>query len=142
VEYKRETLYKTTNKAIKGNFFINRIVNNNIYEIAQKGSYLSIAIDDPSVFELTAPNFNIGEVVRIKTKEEFAKDFVIIHHESLKFKVVTCSNFQPNMNKFCGKKYKIDCVSENGAFRLVDGGEFYFDPDMFIKLRDVIFKEV
>jgi len=142
MDFKKETLYKTTDGTIKGNFFIKSIRNGNRYEIFQKGSYFNIHIDDSSVIKLTAPRFRIGETVRVKTKREFEKDFTILNDQPWGFRVITCSNFQQDMNEFCGKEYEISHKTSDGTFRLVNGMGFYFDSDMLVKLHNIIYKEV
>jgi hypothetical protein len=87
--------------------------------------------------------YQVGDVVRIKTKEQFARDFQI-HYPSddNKFYVQTSNTFSVSMNSYCGKAYTI----VKGTFRMgytLEGIPYYsFDSDMFATKGCFIYKEI
>jgi len=138
-------LYRDITNQVKGNFKVSKI-----RDAKYKGYYFPIhkgmintEIKIPHEnLKKTSLTHKVGDKVRIKTKEQFAKDFKIHYaNNGKRFYVQTSNTFSVSMNSYCGREFIIEYVGWSGY--ILRGISFYsFDSDMFMADRHFIYKEI
>jgi hypothetical protein len=90
-----------------------------------------------------SPSYVVGDMVRVKTRKEFKKHFLIKSSAYTKdsFEVPDVHfGFSWEMSKFCGKTFRVTEVQDDRYF-LDEMDHYCFHPDMFIKIV-FLYKEV
>jgi len=141
-------LYKTKGNRIKGGFTTRPVpfchVTHSYYPIYKGVVDFDIIIKEEELV-LDSPQFSVGDMVWVKTKSQFKRNFRITEKFSegrlCGFLVNTKKGFLSSMNDHCGKKFKVSTVTFDGTYRL-EGSPFNFDADMLIGPIDKTYKEV
>jgi len=142
-------LYSTKDNSIKGGFQLCSLSEGLFFPCYLGEIDTSIIIKESNLTPYS-PKFRIGEIVGVKTKEEFSRYFRVEKSPfSDGFFVTTRCYFSTNMNKLSGKIFKIKSIEEEGVYILDECKDYandetayhLFDADMLTKIP-IIFKEV
>jgi len=89
----------------------------------------------PDSLELYSPVYRVGDIVRVKTRKEFEKHFLInpTHHLQGEFEISDVRyGFSAEMNKFCGKTFEIT-RKQNDLYNLDGETGYSFHSDMLVR---------
>jgi len=142
----KSLLYKDITNQVRGNFKVLKlkgIEHGEYYIPIHKGAVKTGMKIPRENLKRASLIYQVGDVVRIKTKEQFARDFKINYSEQEReFYVRTSNTFSVSMNVYCGREFVIVGYTRERGYMLKDIPFFSFDSDMFVANRCFLYKEI